>query len=79
MSRNRAMNYEKARRDAKLQAATAPNPVYVRKSERSNQWGKTCIKYAATCEVCLDDIIKGELSYRMKDTHWHHRHLECHD
>lgn len=62
MSRNRAMNWDKARRETLAQAerVSGPEKLYVRRAEKNDGWMTWYAKFEKACSVCGDGVIKGE-------------------
>lgn len=74
------MDWEAARqanRAAAQRATDAGRSVYVRRSERSDQWLLRAMRYAGPCEACGDEIIKGERCWMLRSDAWHFRHEAC--
>lgn len=78
--RSGGMDWNAARQATRAAAVRAADPgrtVYVRRGERSDQWLLRPMRYAGTCEVCEDEIIKGERCWMQRTDAWHFQHEAC--
>jgi hypothetical protein len=77
MPRRGGLDWEAANRRERV-APRAESPVYVRRSERSDQWLLRYVRFPNRCEACGDELVKGERGWMLRDEGgWRFLHEAC--
>lgn len=78
MPRRGGLDWEAANRRQRQRQAEPDKPVQPRRSERSDQWLLRSMRYAARCEQCSEEVVKGERALMLRDDgRWRFRHEMC--